>query len=407
MSKKWYYILIIVFVVGTFQSYAQKNDKIKQLEAKRERFERELKQINTLLFSNKKKEKSVITLVEDLNYKVSVRRNLIKITNEQANLLTRRINANQKEITELRAQLKQLKEDYANMIVKSYKSKSEQSKVMFLLSSDNFKQAYKRLQYIKQYASYQKEQGEEIKAKTKKLQDLNTELLAQKEEKQKLIEANRIAKKQLESELKEQNTLMASIQRDLSKYTSQVKKKRQEIDKIDREIDRLIELAIAESNKKAGKSTSSKTFALTPAAKKLAANFEANKGKLPWPVERGVVKVKFGKQRSTIDKTVTINSKGIRIATEKNAKVKAIFEGKVIGVVTKKNLNPAIMIQHGNYLSMYMNLSKVYVKNGDRISTGQEIGEVFTSRSSGESILMFRIAKNATNLNPSYWLAKQ
>ena len=407
MLRQLSFILIFAgFLFGTFQVASQNKDKLKQLEAKHARLQKEIKQINVLLFSNKKREKSVLTMVEDLNYKISVRRNLIKITNEQANLLTREINANQKEITSLRAQLKQLKEDYANMIVKSYKSKSEQSRVMFLLSSDNFKQAYKRLQYIKQYADYQKEQGDVIKLKTKKLQELNTDLLNQKKDKQKLIEENRLAKRQLETEINEQQDLIASIKQDLNKYNSQVKKKQQEADRIDREIDRLIALAIAASNKKTG-NTSSKRFALTPAGKKLAANFEANKGKLPWPVERGVVKVKFGKQPSPIDRTVSIQSKGIRIATEKGAKVKAVFNGEVSGIIVKKNVNPAIMVRHGNYLSIYMNLSKINVKQGDKITVGQEIGEVFTSKVSGESILRFRITKNADNLNPSYWLTKR
>ncbi|MDT0558102.1 peptidoglycan DD-metalloendopeptidase family protein [Ichthyenterobacterium sp. W332] len=400
-------IAIIFLLLNSHVSFAQKTDEIKRLEEKRLRISKEIKQINALLQTNKKREKSVITLVEDINLKISVRENLIRITNQQANLLTRRINTNQKEITNLRDQLKQLKEDYAAMIVKSYKSKSEQSRVMFLLSSDNFKQAYKRLQYIKQYTEYQKQQGETIKLKTKELQELNVALLQQKEDKQKLIEENRVAKKQLDIEKKAQRELMASISKELNKYSAQMKQKQKEADKIDKEIDRLIRLAIAESNKKAGNTSSKKTFALTPAAKRLAASFEANKGKLPWPVQRGVVKVKFGKQPSPIDRTVPINSKGIRIATEKGAKVKAVFDGEVTAVIIIKNANPAIMIRHGNYFSIYKNLSKISVKKGDKVRTGQEIGEVFTNPSTGESLLWLRITKQYDNLNPSYWLSKR
>lgn len=406
MTKRLALTLAIILALCNL-SYAQKTDEIKRLEEKRARIDRELKQINALLSTNKKRERSVITLVEDLNTKINVRKNLIKITNQQANLLTRRINSNQKEITSLRDQLKQLKEDYANMIVKSYKSKSEQSRVMFLLSSDNFKQAYKRLQYLKQYTEYQKQQGENIKVKTQQLQELNVTLLKQKEDKQKLIEENRVAKKQLDVEIKEQRELMATISKELTKYTAQMRQKQKEADRIDKEIDRLIRLAIAESNKKAGKTSSSKTFALTPAAKKLAANFEANKGKLPWPVQRGVVKVKFGKQPSPIDRTVPINSKGIRIATEKGAKVKAVFDGEVTAIVVNKKGNPIVMIRHGNYFSIYINLSKVSVKKGDKVATGQEIGEVFTNRDTGEALLWFRVTKETTPMNPSYWLAKR
>ncbi|WP_299114760.1 peptidoglycan DD-metalloendopeptidase family protein [uncultured Winogradskyella sp.] len=405
MNKHLYTILVLGFLLSSVSLVAQ-SDKQKKLEAKRQQILKEMKQINALLFTKKKEEKSEITLIEDINYKVSVRQNLIRITNEQANLLTREINSNQKEITSLRAQLQELKDDYAAMVVKSYKSKSEQSKVMFLLSSSNFKQAYKRLQYIRQYANYQKEQGESIKAKTKALQELNIQLSKQKEDKQQLIEENRAAKHQLEKELKQREVLMASIKSDMSKYTAQIKKKKQEADRLDREINRLIREAIAASNKKAGKKTSSGKFVLTPEAKKLASNFEANKGKLGWPVSRGVIKAKYGKGRSLTDSSVEVNNPGIKIATTSNAEVKAVFNGEVSEILVIKRGNPAIMLRHGNYLTIYTNLSKIYVKKGDKIKTGQVIGQVFTNRTNGETLLGFRIYKNNQKLNPQYWLSK-
>jgi septal ring factor EnvC (AmiA/AmiB activator) len=380
-------------------------DKQKQLEAKRQQLQKDLTKINNLLFSNRKKEKSVLNMVEDLNYKISVRQNLIEITNEQANLLTREINNNQNQISNLRNQLQQLKDDYAAMIVKSYKSKSQQSRVMFLLSSDNFKQAYKRLQYMQQYADYQKQQGEAIKEKTETLQALNVTLLKQKEDKQKLIEDNRKAKVELEKDLKAQTTLMASIKNDLKKFAEQVKAKQQEIDRIDAEIKKLIREAIASSNKASGNTTNTGKFVLTPAGKALAANFVANKGKLPWPVERGVIKMRYGNQRSLIDKNVTIKSNGVRIATEPNAAVKSVFEGEVFAVQLSKYSNPSVYIKHGNYISVYTNLSKIFVKKGDKVNTGQTIGEVFTD-ASGESLLRFSIFKEDQTENPELWLAK-
>lgn len=398
----------LIFCLGLFCSVNlfSQSEKQKKLEAQRQQVLREMKQINALLFSKKKEEKSEITLIEDLNYKVSVRRNLIRITNEQANILTREINSNQNEITSLRTQLQELKDDYAAMIVKSYKSKSEQSKVMFLLSSQDFKQAYKRLQYIKQYANYQKEQGEAIKAKTKELQELNIKLSKRKEEKQKLIEENRVAKRELEQELKQRETLMASIKADMSKYNAEIKKKQREATRLNKEIDRLINEAIAASNKKAGNTKSTGAFVLTPEAKRLASNFELNKGKLGWPVTRGVIKGKFGKRRSLTDSSVTNNYKSIQIATEENAEVKAVFNGEVSQILVVKNGNPAVLIRHGSYLTVYMNLSNVYVKKGDKISTGQVIGKVFTNRIRQETLLGFRINKDNQVLNPEGWLAK-
>ena len=406
MRNNFFYIVLFtgLFLFGNLAN--AQSQKQKELEAKRQQLQEEIEQINSLLFSNKKKEKSIISQVEDLNYKVSVRKNLIKVTNDQANLLTREINKNQKEISSLRGQLEVLKDDYAKMIVKSYKSRSDQSKVMFLLSSDDFKQAYKRLQYIKQYADYQKDQGEKIKNKTQQLQDLNNSLVKQKKEKDKLIEENRIAKNRLEEELKQENVLMASIRKNLSEYNSQIKKKQQEADRIDREIERLIREAIAESNKKAGNSSTSKTYALTAEAKALAANFESNKGKLPWPVEKGIVKLRYGKQPSPIDKTVTINSNGVRIATEEGAKVRAVFDGEVSAIVALKNANPAIIIRHGTYFTIYKNLSKIFVKQGDKVTTKQVIGEVFTNKNNGETILGFGVNKNSNTENPANWIYK-
>ena len=400
------YLLVLFSLFLSMNFVHAQSAKQKALEAERQQKLREIKQINALLFSNKKEQKSVITLIEDINYKISVRKNLIRITNEQANLLTREINSNQKEITSLRAQLQELKDDYAAMIVKSYKSKSEQSRIMFLLSSENFKQAYKRLQYLKQYTDYQKEQGEAIKAKTEELQELNIKLTQQKKDKQKLIEENRVAKRKLEDELKNREVLMASIKSDMSKFNAQIKKKRQEVRELDKEIDRLIKEAIATSNKKAGKKTSTGKFVLTPEARRLASNFESNKGKLGWPVSRGVIKGKFGRQRSLTDNTVTQNYKSIYIATEENAEVKSVFNGEVSGILVVKNGNPAVMIRHGNYLSVYMNMSKIYVKKGDKVTTGQAIGQVFTNRIKGETLLGFRIYKNDQVINPEPWLAK-
>ncbi|MEF3078284.1 murein hydrolase activator EnvC family protein [Winogradskyella poriferorum] len=405
MNKRFYIVFFLGCLLSSMSLIAQ-SDKQKKLEAQRQQILKEIKQFQAFVLGKKKEEKSEITLIEDLNYKVQRRQNLIRITNEQANLLTREISVNQQEITSLRAQLKELKDDYAAMIVKSYKSKSEQSKVMFLLSSSNFKQAYKRLQYIRQYANYQKEQGENIKKKTKELQELNLQLSRQKADKDKLIKENRIAKRELENELKEREELMASIKADLSKYTAQIKKKRQEADRLDEEINRLIREAIAASNEKAGKKTSTGKFVLTPEAKKLASNFEANKGRLGWPVERGIIKGKFGKTRSLTDNTVEVNNSGVKIATTTDADVKAVFNGEVSKIIIVKNANPGIMVRHGNYVTIYYNLSKVFVKPGDKISTGQVIGKVFTSKVTGESLLDFRLFKNNQKLNPEYWLAK-
>ena len=407
LNKKPSYKIVFFLALLLCGSFAfSQNNKQKELETRRQELRREIQKINELRAENKSKEKSQISLIEDFNYKISVLSNLIKVTNQQANLLTRQINSNQKKITVLRDELKGLKEDYAAMIVKSYKSKNKQSRIMFLLSSDNFKQAYKRLQYIKQYSDHQKQQGESIKSKAVELQDINKNLQNQKEDKKRLIADNKTIQKSLESERKQHEVLMKSIKRNLSLYASQIKQKQREANRIDREIDRIIKAAIAKSNKKAGKVASSKSFALTAEEKVLASNFIANKGKLPWPVERGVVRLGYGTQRHPIDKSLTIKSNGVRIATQKGAKVRAIFDGEVSEILKMKNVNPIVMIRHGSYLTIYKNLSNVYVKKGDKVSTKQAIGEVFTNPSNGETILSFTLSKGTNTENPASWIYK-
>jgi septal ring factor EnvC (AmiA/AmiB activator) len=403
--KNIFFIILIAFLFGSFAGVSQ-NKKQQELEERRQELREEIRKINQLQQENKSKQKSQLSVIENYNYKISVLNNLIAVTNQQANLLTREINSNQKKITSLREELKVLKEDYADMIVKSYKNKNQQSRIMFLLSSNNFKQAYKRLQYMKQYAEHQKQQGQEIKKKSEELQSINISLLKQKEDKQKLISENREVQKSLEKERKQQRDLMVDIKKNINIYTAQLRAKQREAARIDKEINRIIREAIAKSNKKAGKSVSSKGFALTAEEKILASNFVSNKGKLPWPVVKGYVTLRYGTQPSPIDRSLTIKSNGVRITTERGAKVRAVFNGEVSEIIKLKNVNPIIMIRHGNYISIYKNLSSVYVKKGDKVTTKQQIGEVFTNPSTGETILSFTISKGFSTVNPANWIYK-
>jgi len=402
-NTRFTFTAFLLILMLHFSGFSQ-SKKQQELEERRRELRQEIQQIGVLLFEGKKEQKSVLSVVEDLDFKIKVRKNLISITNQQANLLTREISSNQTKISKLRDKLKVLKADYAEMIVKSYKSRSDQNKLMFLLSSTNFQQAYKRLQYIKQYADYQMQQAELIKTETAKMQALNIELLAQKKNKQILIEENKKAKSILDKDREQQSVLIQEIKSNLSQFTVQLKSKQTESKKIDKEIRKIIQAAIAASNKKAGKSSKLKVFSLTPEQKILAANFTANKGKLPWPVVNGVVKLRYGNNPSPIDPSLTIKSNGVRIATSKGGQVRAVFEGVVQGIMTPKNGNNTIMIRHGNYITVYKNLSKFYVSKGDKVTTKQVIGEVITNKASGESILSFGIYKDSSTQNPSQWI---
>tara|TARA_B110000444_G_scaffold90261_1_gene85307 strand:- start:170 stop:1390 length:1221 start_codon:yes stop_codon:yes gene_type:complete len=399
-------LLSILFLLSSFSALAQKSTaRQKELEVQKQRLTNEIKQINTLLFKNTKKKKDVLSEVVDLNLKISVRSQLVNVNNQQANLLTRQIIVNERDIGNLRKELTALKKDYAEMILKSYKSKSSQNRLMFLFSSESLLQAYKRIQYMKQYVSFRQKQGDEIADKTTTLQTLTTTLINQKRKKEVLVSENRKEQQRLEAERKSQEVLIRSLKKRASSLATSIKQKQKKAAAIDREIERLIREAIAASNKAAGKK-SSKAFVLTPEAKLLAKNFMANKGRLPWPVENGVVTQRFGTQPHPVVRTTMIKSNGVTIATSPNAVARAVFEGEVMTVLSFKGSNPTVLIKHGNYITTYKNIGKLYVKKGDNVEAKQAIGEIFTHPQTGKTILQFSVFNEFTPQNPKSWIYK-
>ena len=397
-------LCVVLFVMVSSVGIAQTNTtRQKMLENQKKRLQAEIKQINTLLFKNSKKEKSLLSQVEDLEIKISVRSNLVEVNNQQANLLTQQINVNQRNITNLRKELQVLKKDYAEMIQKSYKSKSSQNRLMFLFSSEDFLQAYKRVQYMKQYANFRKKQGEEIVQKTKTLQSLNKTLLEQKVQKDALVRENRKVQQELQQERKSQQRLIRGLKSKSRSLAREIKQKQKKAAAIDREIERLIREAIAASNKAAGKN-SKNAFALTPEAKLLAANFVANKGQLPWPVEKGIVIQGFGTQPHPVVKTTMIKSNGVTIATSPKSKARAVFQGEVMSILSFKGSNPTILIKHGNYITTYKNMGKVYVKKGDKVKAKQTIGEIFTHPQTGKTTIQFSVFNELKPQNPKSWI---
>ena len=379
------------------------NDQQKKLEAQRTKLMNEIKQINNLLFSNTKIRKNAIDEIDDIQVRLNVRSELIKVTNMQANLLTKRININQRNIDTQRKELDELKKEYAKMIQKSYASKSYQNRLMFLFSSKNFLQAYRRIQYLKQYARYRRNQGLEIAEKTKLLQNLNKILIEENEIKTKLINENRIVKQKLVEEQKKQRDLINTLRIKQKSLKLQIVKKQKQREKINKEINRLIREAIAESNRISGK-TAKDVFQLTPESKLIAKNFRENKGRLPWPLEKGVVTQGFGRQRHSVVKTTIIQSNGVIISTEPFAKVRAVFDGEVMSIIIIKGSNPSVLIRHGSYITLYTNLSKLYVKKGEKIASKQVIGEVFTNQQTGKTQLQFGIFNNIKALDPKNWI---
>ena len=396
--------LILAFLLSALLVHAQKSTQ-KQLEEKKADIKKELKEINALLFTNKQTKAAVFSDVENLSYKIERKQELIKLTNQQINLLNQEIEDNTKSIEKLEKDLFEVKEAYKEMILKSFKSKSGKNRLMFILSSETFFQAFKRTQYIKQYSLFRKNQAKKIGLISEELKEIKKELLFKRDFKEGLLTKNRSTQKTLEIEKKEANNIVSKLRNQEKKYKRNIIAKEKESQKIDKQIDKLIREAIARSNKNKS-SKNPKGFNLTPEAKALAKKFELNKGKLPWPVSRGVVIQKFGTQPHPVVKTAKIKSNGIVIATEKSQKVKTVFEGSVLSVLQFRGSNPTVLIQHGNYITAYKNLSRVFVSKGDRVSSNQYIGEVFTNSSTGKSSIQFSIFQKTTPLNPLLWILK-
>ena len=391
-----------------------------ELEQRKAKIQLEIQEKEKLLQSVKSKEKSVVNQLLIQKEKIGLKEKLIRTTEKQTKLLTNDIYINQLKINQLNRDLEKLREDYAQMIVKSYKSRSEQSRAMFLLSSENFLQAYKRAQYMKQYASYRKMQGEEIKGKTKQLEDYNVKIGAQKQEKEKLIAENEKEKQELEKEKKEQEKIANQIKKEKGKIAAEIKKKQQETKRIDDQIKRMIREAIAAANRKTAaanvkanpKTTaaekkaieSSSKIILTPEGKIVSDNFKANKGRLPWPVEKGAITLGYGDQPHPVFRTLTVHNSGIEISTESGSTARVVFAGEVTQVQQLTPLKKAVAVKHGDYFTIYQNLSSVNVSVGDKVSAKQVLGKIRTD-SDGKTVLKFLVLQNTTFFNPTGWLS--
>ena len=418
------FLLSLIFICATTFVWAQDSQQEK-LEEREAQIQQEIRDNEKMLQSVKKKEKSAVNVFLIQQNKIKLKEKLINTTAKQERLLSNDMYINQLKVNKLKRELAVLKEDYSKMILKSYKSRSEQSRAMFILSSESFLQAYKRAQYLKQYTNFRKNQGLEIQSKTAELVDYNAKLNGQRQVKKKIIAENQKEKQSLEVEKKEQQKLVNSIKKDKSKIIADTKAKQKESKAIDAKIKQLIRAAIAEANRKAeeerrkriaegkatessepapAKSYSSDRIALTPEGKILAADFKANRGKLPWPVEKGFISLGYGDQPHPLYSSLTVHNSGVEITTEQGATARAVFEGVVSKVIALSPVNRAVFIQHGDYFTVYQNLSSVSVEQGDKVKVKQSIGKVRTSGDTGKTIIKFLILQNTSNNNPEGWL---
>ena len=392
--------ILLIFNYGFSQDY---NDQQKKLEAQKLSIQKEIKKINILVSENKKKTKTLLDNIEDVELKISVRNKLIEINNQQSNNLSNQIKNQNNKIYDLEIDLNNLKAEYATIVSNSYKKRSSKIKLMFLFASRDFNQAFSRFQYFKQYTAFRKDQANKITVTQQNLTSLIDTLENNRKQRQLIVDENNKIKKELEDEKQMKNSLFKNLERTNKNYLAEIRKKEKESKLIDNEIQKLIRLAISESN---NNDSSVNNFALTPEGRIISSNFLSNKGQLPWPLKEGVVTRKFGTQPHPVVRTTTINSTGLMIATYPNSVIKSIFEGEVLSVYGFKGGNPGILIRHGKYISNYQNLSQVFVKKGDKIKAGEEIGIIFTNGISGKAILKFSIFNELKPENPQNWLSK-
>ena len=388
-------LCFFLFIVTDLRSQSKK-----LLEKQKIEIQNEIKVIEQKLSNSSKRKGVIISNAEDLNYKIKLQQNLISNINNQLNLILNEIDDNEIQLSNLKNKELSLKEELAKMLLIGYKKKSNLNKLMFIFSSSSFQQAYKRIQYFKQYANFQSKTLSKIKITSSEIENIIIALDSQKTNKQLLINENENIKKELSIQYSDLNELIAEVNKDQKKYKNEIKEKQKLSREIDKKIEKLIREALANSKRNEG------GFKLSEEAQLISKNFNANKGRLPSPVIRGNVVLGFGKQPHPIVKTATIQSNGVRIRTSSDVEARTIFDGEVYSIIVSKNNSRTVLIQHGNFFTVYKNLSQTYVSKGDKLKTKEVIGKIATDPLNGQTILSFSIFYNGVPQNPRTWIYK-
>ena len=364
--------------------------------------------LEEIQFSNKlleqtKKEKNVsFHQLKTLKQKIAIRAQLIRTIQKEVVYINEEIQLNQNEKLRLELELDSLKINYAYLIQQAYKSRKHFNRILFLFSSRDFQQAYKRASYMQQISQYRLSQADIISAKQAELQNSIMILKKRKSIKQNLIDNKQIEYETYKEEQAQEAISLAALSEKEKELKKDLETKKFQRKKIQTEIERII----ADELKKASKTNSAIGFASTPEAIKLSNNFSSNKGELPWPVSKGLIISKFGKQKHPVLAGVNLENNGIEIATEPQGLCRSIFNGKVSSVITMPNGTKVVMIRHGEYISVYSNLGEVFIEKGQEVATKENIGIVYTSKQEGSTVIDFQLWKSSQKLNPELWLMK-
>lgn len=383
--------LLFIFSVSFAQS---KSDIAKQIE----KTKKEIELANKLLKETEKNKKESYNVLLLLNKKISLRKSYIASLYREVASLESDIVVKQKKIKELQHEVKQLKSEYANMIYYAYINKSSYERMMFILSSDDFNQAYRRIKYFQQYASYREEQVKNIVAKQDTLKIAMSVIDSSISVKKSMITEAKREAQALDSEKNQKSDLVKGLEYKSLELKNKLKEKQVLANKLQKEIEKII---AEEQRKKAEQ----EKYAKKPSDKLLSSKFSDNKGKLPWPANEGVIVEKFGEHPHPVLKNIKVMNNGIDISTPQNSKALAIFDGVVSKIIVIPGSNAAILIRHGDYLSVYNNLINVKVKPGQKVYAKQELGTIFTEKDTKNTVLQLQIWKETVKLNPEEWLS--
>ena len=398
-NNKILFSLLIFFLI----SLSGRSQSVQSLEKKIQSIQKDIKLAEKLLKETSKNKETTINQVALLQTQISQRESLIKTYQNQVNAINKEIQNNKNEIASLEKSLALYRKEYSNLLVINYRNKGKVNNLLFIFSSEDFNQAIRRMRYIQELNGLVKEKIAEIDSTQIKI---NMQLEKNEKNKRDIEKILNEEKKEKATLLKERDKLnkdIASLKKKESQIQKDIKKKENETKTLQKQIEKIIaeEIRKAKEREEAAKRNNSKTIDYN-----LSSNFEQNKGKLPYPVEQGIITGKYGLSQHPTQKKVTVNNNGIDISTIKGAKARSVFDGEVCFITSQGN-NNVILIRHGLYFTLYSNLEKVFVKVGDKVTTGQEIGRIHTNVSDGKTVLHFEIwQENKTTVNPALWIRK-
>ncbi|MDD4374114.1 MAG: peptidoglycan DD-metalloendopeptidase family protein [Bacteroidales bacterium] len=406
--SRYVILLVVLFLSGSgnYLLYAQQN--VKELETDKKRIEQEIAYTNKLLEETTQSKEMTFEQLLVLRSRISKRANLLATIQKQLLQVESQISRSTREIERLEKERKALRREYARMIEIAYQNRGSYNKLIFLFSANDFNQAFQRLKYLQQYAAFRRNQIEKIEEANEKIK-AELLLLDQEQKKQKAL---------LDEERREQTVLQTEQQnvdqsvKTLAQKEKQLRKTIQQKEKEAQQLQRTIERIIAEEVRRASESKTEKVpredrlMELTPEELTLSNAFAGNKGKLPWPTERGIIASRYGSHPHPVLKKVTIKNNGLDIATQKGASARAVFDGVVVSTNTITASNIAVIIRHGDYFTVYTNLDEVFVKRGDKVKTKDLIGRIHTDKSSGKTMVHFELWKGRQIVDPAIWLAR-